>query len=416
MESKKRRKIAFIHPDLGIGGAERLIIDMADALVDEYEIMFLVNHFEWNHCFDELKDKRYKINIFGDWIPRSIFGRCRALCAYLKMIYLVLVYLLFYSKEYNVDFHIVDLIPIAVPFLKLFKQKVLYYCHHPDLLATTRESTLKKFYRKPIDWMEYKATKASDITLVNSKYTASVFKETFPEIEKQVMVLYPTISSSVVKLLKSMESEKMDKSDLNVPEDSILFISINRFHPAKKLELAIQAMSRLKLMLEEAIYNKVYLVMIGGYDPKSNMNKVYFDELQDLTENLKLKDNVIFFKSPSEKEKVQLLLSSNCLIYTPVNEHFGIVPLEAMMAKKPVIACNSGGPKETINHGQNGYLCEPNSESLAEYMFKLINDANFDEMGQNGFRRLNCTFSNNLFAKNLKEILSNALKNEVSHE
>jgi len=36
------------------------------------------------------------------------------------------------------------------------------------------------------------------------------------------------------------------------------------------------------------------------------------------------------------------------LIYTPTNEHFGIVPLEAMYMEKPVIACNSGGPTETI--------------------------------------------------------------------
>jgi hypothetical protein len=28
------------------------------------------------------------------------------------------------------------------------------------------------------------------------------------------------------------------------------------------------------------------------------------------------------------------------VVYTPVNEHFGIVPLEAMYARRPVIACN----------------------------------------------------------------------------
>ena len=41
------------------------------------------------------------------------------------------------------------------------------------------------------------------------------------------------------------------------------------------------------------------------------------------------------------------------------NEHFGIVPLEAMLAGRPVLACNSGGPVESIIHGVTGYLCAP---------------------------------------------------------
>ena len=46
----------------------------------------------------------------------------------------------------------------------------------------------------------------------------------------------------------------------------------------------------------------------------------------------------------------------NCssLIYTPAGEHFGIVPLESMYCNTPVIAVNSGGPTETVLHGQTG--------------------------------------------------------------
>lgn len=52
--------------------------------------------------------------------------------------------------------------------------------------------------------------------------------------------------------------------------------------------------------------------------------------------------------------KTRMLLG---LLYTPDREHFGIVPLEAMYQQCPVIAVNSGGPKETILHGLTGYLC-----------------------------------------------------------
>ena len=53
-----------------------------------------------------------------------------------------------------------------------------------------------------------------------------------------------------------------------------------------------------------------------------------------------------------------LLRKSICLVYTPVNEHFGITPLEAMFFSRPVIACNNGGPCETIEHGITGLLVD----------------------------------------------------------
>ena len=61
-------------------------------------------------------------------------------------------------------------------------------------------------------------------------------------------------------------------------------------------------------------------------------------------------DNIVFLCSFTDEEKIFLLTSATCLLYTPSNEHFGIVPIEAMFMKLPVIACNSGGPLETVEH------------------------------------------------------------------
>lgn len=46
----------------------------------------------------------------------------------------------------------------------------------------------------------------------------------------------------------------------------------------------------------------------------------------------------------ADEEKVSLLRNSRAVLYTPHNEHFGIVPVEAMYLGTPVIAVNSGGP------------------------------------------------------------------------
>ncbi len=69
---------------------------------------------------------------------------------------------------------------------------------------------------------------------------------------------------------------------------------------------------------------------------------------------------VIFKKNITQKEKIDLMQQSICLLYTPPNEHFGIVPIESMYCRTPVIACNSGGPRESILNEETGFLLEEN--------------------------------------------------------
>ena len=58
------------------------------------------------------------------------------------------------------------------------------------------------------------------------------------------------------------------------------------------------------------------------------------------------------------------LMTNVChaLLYTPSGEHFGIVPLEAMHCRLPVVAVNDAGPKESVADGITGFLCQVNFE------------------------------------------------------
>lgn len=412
----KRSKIRFIHPDLGIGGAERLVLDVATALsAHHYEIEFLTNHFDKTHAFDELKSGQYPVHVIGNWLPRSVFGKCQALCAYVRMIYMTFFYLLFVYRKDQPDLFFVDLIPISIPFLKLFNTKVIYYCHHPDLLASEPGGALKKLYRKPIDWLELKATGLADVLLVNSEYTASVFRKTFPEIMKPIDILYPTIAFTFQKAVRRSEGEKRVQDV--VPEiqternDCFVFLSVNRFHPAKKLELAIDAMEELKNITNTDDWERVFFIIAGGYDPQSQINQSYYNELNSLTKTKQLNDKIVFLKSPSDDLKIDLLKLCNCLVYTPVKEHFGIVPLEAMSVAKPVIACNSGGPRETVEHRVTGYLSEPNAVDMAKHM-KLILQQDCRDMGAKGMQRLEEKFSNESFTKSINRVVTYTLLNK----
>lgn len=51
------RRIVFVHPDLGIGGAERLVIDAAVGLQSRgHQVTILTSYRDPNHCFEEARD------------------------------------------------------------------------------------------------------------------------------------------------------------------------------------------------------------------------------------------------------------------------------------------------------------------------------------------------------------------------
>lgn len=161
--------ITFIHPDLGIGGAERAVIDAALALKSRgHSVQFITSHHDQSHCFQETKDGTLKVSVVGDWLPRTIFGKFHALCAYLRMIVAAIYFVISGPKS---DVIFVDQISACIPVLKLASAKVIFYCHFPDMLLTQRKSILKTIYRAPIDFIEEKTTGLADLILVNSKFT-----------------------------------------------------------------------------------------------------------------------------------------------------------------------------------------------------------------------------------------------------
>jgi len=53
----EKKSIVFFHPDLGIGGAERLVIDAAVGLQARgHKVTIFTSHCDPGHCFDEARD------------------------------------------------------------------------------------------------------------------------------------------------------------------------------------------------------------------------------------------------------------------------------------------------------------------------------------------------------------------------
>jgi alpha-1,3/alpha-1,6-mannosyltransferase len=60
-----KQHIVFFHPDLGIGGAERLVIDAAVGLQKRgHTVTIFTSHCDPRHCFDEARDGTCAVYLF----------------------------------------------------------------------------------------------------------------------------------------------------------------------------------------------------------------------------------------------------------------------------------------------------------------------------------------------------------------
>lgn len=277
------------------------------------------------------------------------------------------------------------------------RKKVLFYCHFPDQLLTERRSLLKRLYRAPIDRLEEFTTGMADLIVVNSKFTANIFKQTFPNLSAiQTDVLYPSLNTS------SFDQNVKDLDGLIPEHRRFIFLSINRYERKKNLPLALQALAVLKEQISTGQWEQVHLVMAGGYDDRVAENVQHYGELRSLASSLGLEEHITFLRSFSDHQKVALLSKSTCVLYTPSGEHFGIVPVEAMYMQCPVIAVASGGPLESVANGETGFLCQPTAESFAEAMQRFVVEPELKQrVGKAGRERVLGRFSLKAFTDQL---------------
>uniref|UniRef100_A0A8D0DPF9 Alpha-1,3/1,6-mannosyltransferase ALG2 n=1 Tax=Salvator merianae TaxID=96440 RepID=A0A8D0DPF9_SALMN len=403
--SGDRPSVFFLHPDLGIGGAERLIVDAAVALrARGCRVQVWTPRYDPARCFSETR--QLDVRVAGAWLPRSILGRGHALCAALRMAWLAL-YLLLLSGE-HFDVFVCDQVSACIPVLRLARtrKKVLFYCHFPDQLLTKRESFIKRMYRAPLDWLEEYTTGMADCILVNSVFTANIFKETFKSLcHVTPDVLYPSLNVSAFDTVTSA-----DIASIIPNTKQFLFLSINRYERKKNLKLALEALHELRGRLDDGKWKNVHLVLAGGYDEAVCENVEYYEELKAFATKLRIDDHVTFLRSFSDEQKVALLRNSLCVLYTPSNEHFGIVPLEAMYMKCPVIAVNSGGPLESVVNNETGFLRDPFPDQFSEAMEKFVKDPALKRtMGAAGRARVLKKFSSEAFAEKLYHYIHSLL-------
>jgi glycosyltransferase involved in cell wall biosynthesis len=356
---KRPLRIAFVHPSLGLGGAERLVIDAAQVLTQlGHEVTIFTADFAAERAFDDIRNGELDVRVHGRLLPTGVGGRLKAPLTIARMGYVAWRAAL--AADFDVIF--VDLIAQILPVLRsCTRARLIFYCHFPDKwLTPSRARWLYRMYRAPLDRAEARALEYADKVLVNSLFTKGMLERAFPSLSHSAHVLSPGVD---VELYAPREPSR---------DREILLLSLARYAPSKNLGLAIAALPILRERLPAELFARVRLVQAGGLSVQTPGAQRTFDELSQQVEYHELGAQVCLETSISETRKLAYLQRARALLFTPENEHFGIVPVEAMACGVPVVAHASGGPLETIRHGETGFLCASEASSFADHLEVLV--------------------------------------------
>jgi glycosyltransferase involved in cell wall biosynthesis len=398
--------VVFIHLDLGIGGAEQLVLQLATASAAlGHKIDLVTTRCEPNHCFAAVKPGgalHHTLHVWGQWIPANIAGYGQAACSTVRLLYLAYRV----ARKKSPDVIVLDVLPTPLAFLTSTNAALLFYCHFPDKLLTRTQnpSKLSRLYRSLMDAVEERSMQSADVCVVNSLFTRRTVLTTFTKLRTawpELPVVYPALdTSSLDSAISNVANDKTAKGQ------KVVFVSLNRFERKKNLGLLLEAAAWLRQ--NHPKLPAPTIIIAGGYDVKNVENVQYRAELGQLADELQVPTE--FVHSISDAKRAELLQTATAVIYTPANEHFGIVPLEAMYAGTPVVAVNSGGPTETVRDGTTGFLCQPSAAGFGKALSTLMqNPAQTVRMGQAARKHVQDTFGEDRLQQEWKQVLEDAL-------
>lgn len=134
-------------------------------------------------------------------------------------------------------------------------------------------------------------------------------------------------------------------------------LSIGRLHATKRIDLLIEAFSR--------VPGDVRLKIVGTGPEEEALKKLAAND-----------QRIEFCGFVSDEKRAELYADALFVPFIPLDEDYGLVTVEAMAAGKPVITFrDSGGVCEFVRNGMNGFCVETDPGALAEAMTRLAENA-----------------------------------------
>jgi len=230
------------------------------------------------------------------------------------------------------------------------------YCHTPPR-SLYGYSTMTDWQKNPVTyvfgslinhWMriwDFEVAQKVDVMVANSEETRKRIKK-FYHLDSQV--IFPPVEQVDIASQNKAEKKSSSVGDY--------YLYVGRLAKSKNVDLAIKACEKMKVKLK----------LVGSGQGLEYLKSIAGDQTE-------------FLGGVNDKELADLYANAKALLFPAEDEDFGIVPIEAMAHGVPVIAHNSGGPKETVLANKTGvFFDELNETSLMEAM-KQVEKINFDK-------------------------------------
>lgn len=257
------------------------------------------------------------------------------------------------------------------------------YCHAPtnfawdvfhDYVEDQKKGPLMsfgiKFLAHYIRQWDRQAADRVDYYIANSKLTQKRIKKFY---RKDSEVIYPPVDTKRFK-----PQAKHDN----------YFLIVSQLTPYKKIDIAIQAFNRLNLPL----------VIVGDGADRKRLEKI-------------AGENITFTGFLPDEDVVKYYENCRGFIFAG-SDDFGIAPVEAMAAGKPVLALREGGALETIIEGETGeFFDAPIVELLADGVRRLIeNESQYDVKN---ISKHASQFSQERFDKEFKKFVDSKIQQDL---
>ena len=252
------------------------------------------------------------------------------------------------------------------------------YCHNPARFLWDYASQydggpafFKKLLFHYLRIWDRSAADRVDYFIANSKTTAGRIKKFY---NRDAKVIYPPVNiGTVPKALGTVPNQEY-------------FLIVSQLTPYKRIDLAIDAFNKLELPL----------IIIGQGRDRKRLQKM-------------AKQNVRFLGWRSDKVVREYIQNCTAFVFSGEDD-FGIAPVEAMLAGKPVLAYRKGGVTETVIEGITGeFFDDLVVESLADGVRRInMNIHNYSPLV---IRKVAEKFSQEKFEKAIKEFVIDVIEN-----
>tara|TARA_R110000868_G_scaffold90110_1_gene250377 strand:+ start:13134 stop:14237 length:1104 start_codon:yes stop_codon:yes gene_type:complete len=324
-----KKKIAFIIGGLSSGGAERIISNLSNKLIDNYEVIIIT--FKKSEPFYKLNPDVNIIYCMDKIIqPKNIFDSLKLNYTLIKKTIQILKF-----EKINLAIGFIT----SANIITVISSKIIGI---PSIISERNNPIIEdvpKFWRI-LRTLVY--PKANYIVLQTNGIKDYYSKKIMPS---KIGIL-PNPISQELSNERNLDSEKKN-----------IILSVGRLTKNKCHSILINAISEIDIHDWE-------VVIVGNGEYKSN--------LEALITELKLEHKIKLIEATNEISKYYNL--AKIFVFTSRTEGFPNALLEAMHYGLPCISTDClFGPADLINNGKNGYLIPVNDkDKLKEHLISLI--------------------------------------------